>query len=225
LYRDRSWITRLNAEGASAPAGQARGLLDLCDHMHKATGGLFDPTVQVLWDAAAQGHAPDTVRHLVGWEHVALGTEIRLAPDQRITLNGIAQGWATDRVTEVLSTHGFTDALVNIGEFRAEAGDWRIGIADPFEGIVRTARLSGGAVATSSPAGDRIGTQSHIFGPHGETAQWSTVSVEARTAALADAMSTALCLAPRKLAEEMLLQPDITAITLVAPNGDMAVLR
>lgn len=225
LHRPGSWLSGLNRAGHATAPASARELLDLCDQVHHLTGGLFDPTVQAFWTAAADGRDVEAARHLVDWSRVRLGSTVRLAPGQALTLNGIAQGWATDRVAEVLAANGFPDALVNIGEFRAEAGDWRIGIADPGEGLVRTITLSGGAVATSSPGADRINGQPHIFGPGGEAPRWSTVTVEARTAALADALSTALCLGPRELAATMARHRDVSAITLVAANGDLEVLR
>lgn len=225
LYLEDSWLLRLNDTGAAVAEAETLALLRLCDRVHGQTRGLFDPTVQVLWQAAARGEDPRHYLDHVDWSKVTIGAKVQLGTSQALTLNGIAQGWATDRVTQVLVEHGFTDALINIGEFRAEAGDWRIGISDPNEGLVRTARLSGGAIATSSPSADRIDGHPHIFGPAGQRAQWSTVSVEARTAALADALSTALCLAPRSLAQTILRAEDVFAVTLVADNGDISVLR
>ena len=128
-------------------------------------------------------------------------------------------------MTETLAFRGFENALVNIGEFRAKAGDWRVGIVDPGEGLVRSITLSDGAVATSSPNADLVAGKPHIFDPFGQKPVWSTVSVEASTAALADALSTALCLAPRSLARTLAKHTGVSAITLIAPNGDLEVLR
>jgi len=225
LYRPTSWISGLNRDGSAVMQNDVAALLALCDHAYTLTGGLFDPTVQVLWAAAARRDNLEAARGLVDWKSVSIGSEIRLGDRQALTLNGIAQGWATDRVAEVLTVHGFRDALVNIGEFRADAGDWRIGLFDPKEGLVRQITLSGGAVATSSPQADLISGSPHIFGPMGEAPIWSTVSVEAETAALADALSTALCLAPRSLCKEISGLDGVTSISLIASNGDLEVLR
>lgn len=225
LYRDQSWISRLNNVGRADISHDLADLLTLCDQLHTLTDGLFDPTVQALWTSAAEGNDTEAARTLVDWRRVKIGPDIQLGDGQAITLNGIAQGWATDRVAEALTAHGFQDALVNIGEFRADAGDWRIGLSDPNEGLVRDIRLSGGAVATSSPQADLIAGKPHILGPRGEAPVWSTVSVEAKTAILADAISTALCLAPRSMAQKIAQHSQIHAITLVAPNGDLEVLR
>ena len=34
-----------------------------------------------------------------------------------ITLNGIAQGYITDKVTEILANFGISNTLVNMGEY------------------------------------------------------------------------------------------------------------
>lgn len=225
LYRPNSWIDQLNSAGRATAPRSVRDLLTLCDRVHKLTDGLFDPTVQALWTATAQRDDLASAQSKVDWRQVHIGKEIVLGPGQSLTLNGIAQGWATDWVTQTLASHGFENALVNIGEFRANAGDWRIGIFDPSAGLVRTTTLSGGAIATSSPNADLVHQQPHIFGPSGQKPLWSTVSVEATTATLADALSTALCLAPRALAVEIAKLKDLSEITLVAPNGDVEVFR
>ena len=53
-----------------------------------------------------------------------------------ITLNGIAQGYITDKVTELLASFGISNTLVNMGEYRAlgsknNGEDWKIGIRNP----------------------------------------------------------------------------------------------
>ena len=62
---------------------------------------------------------------------------IRFArPGMGITLNGIGQGYITDRVVELLQADGVEHALVDMGETRAigahPSGEpWRVGIEDP----------------------------------------------------------------------------------------------
>ena len=53
-----------------------------------------------------------------------------------ITLNGIAQGYITDKVTELLASFGISNTLVNMGEYRAlgsknNGEDLKIGIRNP----------------------------------------------------------------------------------------------
>lgn len=196
LYRPESAISRLNRDGAIRPTPTFRALADLCDRLHRETDGLFDPTVQALWTALAVGGGDaDEAAALVDWSRVDLGEVIRLAPGQSLTFNGIAQGFAADLVSDALVEAGFAETLVNIGEFRAGAGRWRIGVAAPDGALLDVVSLTKGAVATSSPAATMIGGRSHILSANGRQPMWSTVSVAAPSAALADGLSTALCLA------------------------------
>lgn len=195
LYRPESALSRLNRDGAIRPTPAFRALVDLCNRLHRETGGLFDPTVQALWTALAGGGDADRAAALVDWSRVDLGGVIRLAPGQSLTFNGIAQGFAADLVSDALAEAGFAEALVNIGEFRAAAGDWRIGVASPDGALLDIVSLTRGAIATSSPAATTVGGRSHILSATGRRPKWSTVSVTAPSAALADGLSTALCLA------------------------------
>ena len=92
-----------------------------------------------------------------------------------ITLNGIAQGYATDRVVEMLRSAGLSTTLVNMGEIRAigarpEGTPWRVGLADPDKpgALTETIDLVDRAVATSAGAGfrfDSTGRFTHLFDP------------------------------------------------------------
>ena len=225
LYQPTSELTRLNARGhlprASAEMAE---LLTLCDALHHLTGGRFDPTVQPLWRALAEGGAVATAERLVGWDRVRLtGAEIRLGAGQSLTLNGIAQGYVTDRIAALLRHAGFRDQLVSIGETRGDGGPWTVAVHDPNHGEVARRTLRNAAIATSSPGALPLGTRTHIFDPRGQDApRWSTVSVEAANAALADGLSTALCLADAKTARTIATaMPDVHRITLVDAHGDL----
>ena len=68
-------------------------------------------------------------------------------------------------------------------------------MADADHGLMSIFRLTGRAVATSSPGAQTIGGRAHILHPAQEVPpRWSTVSVTCEDAALADAASTAFCL-------------------------------
>ena len=53
-----------------------------------------------------------------------------------VTLNGLAQGYVTDKLVELLRARGVAHSLVDMGEARAigshpDGRPWEIGIADP----------------------------------------------------------------------------------------------
>ncbi len=224
LYEPASELSRLNRAGHLDASAEFHALMRLADRVHHATGGAFDPSVQPLWQALAFGGDVAAARARVGWERITQGGDhIVLAEGQALTFNGIAQGFATDAVAELLAARGFGQALVNIGEFCALGGPWRLGLSDPEHGSLGTRTLNTGAVATSSPAALRLGEETHILDPRGAGgALWSTVSVEAESAALADALSTAGCLLPAEaLQRAARALGGVRRITLVTHEGDL----
>ena len=196
LFDPQSALSQLNRTGRLTPSGRFLRLMSLADQAHRATGGLFDPTVQPLWAALANGDDPEAARAHLGWNRLRLSpSKIALDPGQALTFNGIAQGFATDLVRDHLTRAGLTHALINIGEFAAIGGPFRLGMADPEHGLMSVLRLTDRAVATSSPTAQMIGEKAHILHPTlPKSPLWSTVSVTCDSAALADAASTAFCL-------------------------------
>ena len=213
LFRDDSALSRLNRDGRlDAPPAELRELLGIAVAVARASGGAFDPTVQPLWlaFAAAQrdGRLPtpaevDAARARVDWRALALDARgVRLArTGMGVTLNGIAQGYAADRVRAVLSQHGVRHALVDAGEFamagRNPGGQrWTLGIADPLAEGRLLARLfaDGRCVATSGDDQTVFSADHrhhHIFDPHTgwSPADMAGVTVAAPSGALADALT------------------------------------
>lgn len=225
LYDPASALSELNRTGSlTAPDPQIIALMQAADDAHHITEGLFDPTVQRLWQGIAEGTMPQAFHDTIGWERVRFeSSRILMAPGQALTFNGIAQGYATDKVAEVLGAHGLQNVLVNIGEHRGTGRPWHLGLQDPVHGLMGQRTLQDGAIATSSPAATPLGKDGHII--H-KTARplWSTVSVQARSATGADALSTALVMAPLDQIKAVKTQSDITRVTLVDFNGDLITL-
>ncbi|SFI46924.1 FAD:protein FMN transferase [Albimonas pacifica] len=233
LHRPDSALSRLNREGVlTAPPGAFLAVAALAGRVHRATGGLFDPSVQALWALHARG-APSPAAlaqalERTGWKRVSLSPEaIRLPPGMALTFNGLAQGWAADRVAEALAAHGFPDALVDAGELRAGAGTWRVGIAAPDGRLLETRRIARTALATSSPGALRFANGAgHILHPAVPelAAPWTTVCAEASTAALADAVSTALVFLTeaeaRRLPDRL---PGLRRLLLAGPGGALRI--
>jgi thiamine biosynthesis lipoprotein len=203
LHAD-SGLARLNRDGRWAyPDHQVLALFRLAGQVHAATDGAFDPTVQPLWQAIATGGDIATAGRLVGWQDVDISDKrIRLArPGMALTFNGIAQGYAADRVAALLRQEGFTDVLLDMGEINAigerpGGGAWRAAIVLPDGRSVGEAGLINKALAVSSPAGTLIGpgaAHSHILNPKGNGPRWQICAVTAPSAALADALSTGFC--------------------------------
>jgi len=224
LYQADSPLVRLNRDGRlDDPPFDLVRLLAQANEFSAWTGGAFDVTVQPIWRAyAAHFFAPgadpagppaSVIRRaadLVGYRGIDVEPDaIRLArPGMGLTLNGIAPGYMTDRIVELLKNEGLEHALVDLGEIRVfgtrDGGEpWRAGIRDPFD-TPRAALevpLTDQALATSGGYGFRFdpdGCFHHIFDPRsgGCPHAYVSVSVLAPTATTADALATACYLMP-----------------------------
>jgi thiamine biosynthesis lipoprotein len=223
LQRADSALSRLNAAGRlDEPPFDLVRLLGESGEFSRLTGGAFDATVQPLWDLYAAHFARadadpagpsaaerEAALRRVGYERVRVEeAAIRLTPQTALTLNGIAQGYITDRVAELLLASGIERALVDMGETRAlgerpDGGPWRVGIEDPADPqrIAETLELRNRAIATSGGYGtpfDAAGRFNHIFDPATglTSSRYRAVSVVAPLATTADALSTAFSLMP-----------------------------
>lgn len=220
LYRTDSVLSELNRTGVViAPPTELVDLLAACDAMVRATGGVFDPTVQPLWACHAAhfsargrdaGPPPaDALRDAlarVGWDKVRFGRD-RVAFATRgmaLTLNGIAQGFVTDRVVARLRDAGLAHAMVDMGEIFA-LGDhpggrpWQAALERSATRAPDVVPLVDRAVATSAAAGfafDADGRCNHLFDPRTGrcAAPARRITVVAATATTADALSTAFSL-------------------------------
>lgn len=130
LYRANSAVSRLNRQGyLNVPPQELVNLLHEARYISTLTQGAFDITVQPLWElysknirSASENHdGPDQVALRRALQFVNFnGVQMR---DQRIelnglgmkiTLNGIAQGYITDKVIELLRAAGVSNVLVNL---------------------------------------------------------------------------------------------------------------
>lgn len=229
IYQPSSALSRLNATGVlHHPDPLFLELMALVDQTHHATDGYFDPTVQPLWQALAQGTDDKTARRHIGWHHIETHTRaITLAQGQALTFNGIAQGFLTEVLRHRWLKLGLDNCLINLGEFAALGGPFTLGIADPARGLVATHELHNGAVATSSPGALTLPSgQSHIISPKGPSAQWSTVTVTAQDAGISDAASTAFCLMNREqIKKACAALPGIRSVYLVSETGTVEQLH
>lgn len=227
IYDPQSALSRLNRDGRISAEPEFSRLVNLVGQAHALTGGLFDPTVQLLVMARMQGRTPSAAdRARIGWHLVEISQEeIRFRRQgMAMTLNGIAQGFATDRVTEVLASHGLTGTVVNIGEYRVGDRLAAIGIGGASGNTLTVENLTGSAVATSVPGSYLFDDQfPHIMHPRNMDAlpKWASASVVANTATMADAFSTALVLANGTTLAESLASGPVRAIVLEDSAGQI----
>jgi len=225
LYRAESALSRLNRDGQlDAPSQDLRRLLAESLRFGDLSGGAFDVSVQPLWRLMAAHFAthPDATkgppsgalaiaRAVVDYRKIEVGpTRVALGPGMALTLNGIAQGYITDRVAEILRARGWTNVLIDLGEIRAldsrpDGEPWTVGLNNSSSSL----KLHNRAIATSSGGATRFeasGRHHHLLDPKSgvSPSAYGSVSVVAPKATIADALSTALFLLPRSEAARVL---------------------
>jgi len=227
LHQPDSALVRLNRDGRLD--GAPFELLELMSqalNLAAASDGRFDPTIQPLWKlyadhfaapgadpAGPNGSVLARVLRKVDYRavHLDAGAIAFDRPGMQVTLNGIAQGYISDRIGALLKARGFSHTLVNLGEGLAldrkpDGNAWQIGIPAPddHDRLVTTIDLSGGAIATSAARGLMFtadGRFNHIIDPERLTcaAPDRSITVLAPSAATADGLSTLSALAPNPM--------------------------
>jgi thiamine biosynthesis lipoprotein len=244
-WNPRSDLMRLNAQPVGAWIDVPRCLMEvlrLALAIGRASGGAFD--IGVGTAIQAWGFGPDPADeslirkaleapHPPAFEIVDLDIEhrkVRKTQPVEIDLNGVAKGYAVDRMAATLQGLGIASGLVGIdGEMRTfglhPGGDpWSIAIEEP-EPDRRTTHsvlaLQDAAVATSGDyrhwlvAGNR--RLSHTIDPRRGGPLLSSpasVTVVARTCAEADAWATALMVLGSKIGGEVARSRYLNALFL-----------
>lgn len=247
LYRDDSALSELNRVGTMvAPPQDLVALLGSCQEYWTISGGAFDPTVQPLWtlyrdhftlpEADPSGPSAGKIRdtlETIGLQGIRFNRDriVLTRPKMALTLNGVAQGYITDRIVDLLRDAGVTSSLVDMGEDRAigsrsDGTPWRIGLAERQDDESPDAVLEvvDKAVATSSGAGyhfDEAQRFSHILDPRtGEAPSlYKRLTVIADDATTADALSTAFSLMDETSIRSTMKRRADVSVDLVRPDG------
>lgn len=223
LYKDSSQLSLLNKKGyLENPHPEMVNIFNLSKKYSEMTNGAFDVTVQPLWNIYNKsftdlGKPPSNTQisnalKLVDWKSIKVEkTKISYAIEgMSSTLNGIAQGYITDKIAESLINSGISNTLVQLGEYRGvgdhpEGRPWRLLISNPeHTNSIGEVEFTDAAVATSAGLGtpfDLSGKYHHIFNPESgyNDNEYLQVSVISKTAAEADALATAfLIMNPKK---------------------------
>jgi thiamine biosynthesis lipoprotein len=247
LYRADSEISRLNAAGQlSRPAPELRALIEEGQRFGVLSAGAFDISVQPLWRLyeahfwSHTGIVPDILARaqevalaLVDFRRIETGAGriAFLREGMGITLNSIAQGFITDAIADMLRNEGFESAVVDLGEYHAigahpDGHPWRIGIQDALStnAVGRVIELDDTALAVSGGYGttfEATGRFHHIFDPQtGASAnKLADAAVIGRSAADANALAVAICVAGEERARALLAACPGTRAIVTRPDG------
>jgi thiamine biosynthesis lipoprotein len=252
IYQPESALSELNRTGLlEDPPFDLVRVLSESRRYSLMSEGAFDVTVQPLWDvyaghfsqpnASPDGPAPDALAAAVakvGYDKIDISpARLRFGkPGMGVTLNGVGQGYITDRIVELLRREGVSHALVNMGKMRAlgghpDGGPWSVGLEDPRAPGSTAERipLADCSVATAGGYGtlfDPAGRFNHIFEPwSGRTSwRWLSVSIESETATDGNALSNAFTLMPAEKTEPIVRSLGLVA-HFVRPDGSRFIQR
>ncbi len=227
-----SELSRLNRT-AGCPGVRSPNLapiLRLARALVKRTGGALDPTVGPLLDlwrrASRRGQPPSRrllqkTRTCVGWRGIQVkDARVSLAcPGMAVDLGGLGKGLTLDRIASALKRYRSVSALLNFGESSLlpvgalfKAG-WPVLLRHPLGGFAGEFKLWNRACSTSRTYGQTatVGGRiiGHIVDPRSgrPVRALAQVTVLARSAAVAEAASTALLVLGRsamaRLAERL----------------------
>ena len=227
LYKENSQLSMLNKNGyVKNPHPDMLALINLSKKYAKMTDGAFDVTVQPLWnlynEAFIKTNKPplqseiEKTLSIVDWRSISVNKNLINYEKKGMssTLNGIAQGYITDKISEHLINSGINNTLVQLGEYRGigdhpDGRPWRLLLSNPeHTDSIGEIEFTNAALATSAGLGtpfDLTGKHHHIFDPkNGYNANnYLQVSVTSKTAAEADALATAFLILNRKASEKI----------------------
>jgi thiamine biosynthesis lipoprotein len=231
---DLSRLNRVAGQPDGVVSPELAAALRLARELAACTDGAFDPTVAPvleLWRRAAHLGARPGRRRLraaldhVGWPAMKIaGTRVALARrGMAVDLDAFAKGCALDRISMRLRNDGCGAALLNFGESsllaigRPPASQWTVALRHPLGGFAGEFPLKDRACSTSATFGRplRVGGArvSPVVDP--STGQplrsVAQVTVLARSAAVAEALSTAILVAGRSVMEDTARRLDVDA--------------
>ncbi len=189
IYDPLSELSRLNLQKSIIASDMFLDLAACVDEVHNLTNGYFDPSVQALWNDV------DAVPK--SWTSIQrIKKAFEIGPEQFLTFNGIAQGYAAELAKSELRSMGLSRVLVNLGEFASIGGPFKIGISDPDVDLIDVVSIQNAAIATSSPWAMQTKLGGHILNPvNTNRPRFTTLSVVHQSATFADGLSTGLVFA------------------------------
>ena len=251
--KDTSEVAQINANGGGVLSEDTDYLVKRALDIYQSTNGAFDisiyPVMQ-LWgfttgnfavpsesDLAAKLALVDAGKIILSEENGQ--TSISLPEGMEIDLGGIAKGYTSGRVMDVMKSYGIKSAVINLGGNahvlgnKTDGSQWKVGIQDPEDenGYLGGVSVTDKAIITSGGyeryfVGDDGEVYWHIIDPAtGAPARSGLISVTVigDRGVVCDALSTALfVMGLDKAAEYWRRYGDFEAV-FVAEDGSVAI--
>jgi FAD:protein FMN transferase len=203
LFDLNSEISRLNKAGRlDQPSPIFRTIAQASDDLHQLSRGAFDPSIQPLWSMWQHGPPSDAdvanALARVGWYHFSISDQNAfLANNASLSFNGIAQGYAADRVMLAVRKAGAIAANIDTGETGRLNSDAALAIQHPRRNeSLGLLKIKSGFVAVSGDYATSFTPDylnHHIFDPRFgfSPRELASVAIVAPTGAMADGLATA----------------------------------
>jgi len=202
LFDDASDLCELNRVRTLRVCDDLRTVLAAAERYRQESGGSFNAAIEPLmraWGFHRPLEGPPSPAEITEAREAVAAAVVQLDGDRvrlpsahtQLDFGGIGVGYGIDRAVAVLRAHGVRRAFIDVsgdcyglGAPPGEPEGWRVDIA----GTTRTVRLRDAAVATSANSVTR-----HVMDPRTGYPVDSRrqVTITARTAIAADALSTA----------------------------------
>ncbi|MEM4449922.1 MAG: FAD:protein FMN transferase [Nitrososphaerota archaeon] len=230
-YNQESEVSILNKHGyLKNPSKELLYILDKAYQLYNLTRGMFDITVLPLLELLDKYSSNEIsneilaeTRSLIDFSNIEFsGHEISFKKNgMKITLGGIAKGYAIDRAADILKHMGIKNALVDIGgdiKALSDNHNWIVGIRNPFkkDDIIIKVKISNQAIATSGNY-----EKLHIINPKKlKFPETASATIIAKNAIDADALATAAYIMGPDAIELVKKIPEAEAL-LIMKEGQM----
>ena len=210
-------VTKINENGSGEVSEETAFIMNRAMQVSEKTNGAFDITIyplMELWGFTTKNYrvpeSSEIAEALKGVSYTnvsVIGQQVALTSGSRIDLGGIAKGYTSSRVIQIMKDCGIEHAIVNLGGnvqvfgTKTDGSDWRVAIQNPasensYLGILSTTDK---AVITSGGY-ERYFEQDgqvyhHIIDPqtgYPSESDLTSVTIVCSDGTTADALSTAL---------------------------------
>lgn len=245
---EESEIFMLNESEEFELSGEVAGIIKKCLEISKATDGNFDITVGALtklWGFSGGNYRLPSEDEIaltldsVGYEKISLEGNVLKKPAQtKIDLGGIAKGYATDRLFEILEEQDVKGAVFSLGGNVLTFGQnskgkkWSVAVTDPKDknSFVKTVEREGNLAFVTSGDYQRYFEQNgekyhHILDPktgYPSKGELSSVTVISKSGFYADGLSTALFVAGEQKAPEFAKNTDAFEAIYITSDGEVS---